>query len=49
MKKILNKLVGNSQKAYKPDRNIGEIVLNIFETVPITKYHKTPALIFLKP
>ena len=47
MKKLLHKLIGNRQKAYHSDRNIGEIVMDIIETIALTKYHKTPAIILL--
>ena len=47
MKKLLHKLIGNSQKAYQADKNIGEIVMDIIETIALTKYHKTPAIILL--
>ena len=45
MKKLLHKLIGNSQKAYQSDKNIGN-VMDIIETIALTKYHKTPAIIF---
>ena len=45
--KLLQKLIGNSQKAYQSDRNIEEIVIDIIETIALTKYHKTPAIILL--
>ena len=44
MKKLLHKLIGNSQKAYQSDKNIGEIVMDIIETIALTK---TPAIILL--
>ena len=47
MKKLLHKLIENSQKAYQSDKNIGEIVMNIIETIALTKYHKTLAIIIL--
>ena len=47
MKKLLHKLIGNSQKAYQADKNIGEIVMDIMGTIALTKYHKTPAIILL--
>ena len=47
MKKLLHKLIGNSQKAYQSDKNIGEIVLDIIETIALTKFHKTPSIILL--
>ena len=34
-------------KAYQSDRNIGEIVMDIIETIALTKYHKTPAITLL--
>ena len=44
--KLLHKLIGNSQKAYQSDKNIGN-VMDIIETIALTKYHKTPAIILL--
>ena len=37
MKKLLHKMIGNSQKAYQSDRNIGKIVMDMIETIALTK------------
>ena len=44
-KKLLPKLISSSQKAYQSDKNIGEILLDIMETISILRYHKKPAMI----
>ena len=47
MKKLLSKLISPSQKAYQNTANIGEIVLDILETIAINNYHKNPGIILL--
>ena len=36
----LKKLISQCQKAYQGEQNIGEILLNIFETISILNHHK---------
>ena len=40
MKKLLKKLISGCQKTYQNTANIGEILLDIFETIAICNYHK---------
>ena len=40
-------MISPNQKAYQSDKNIGEILLDIFETISILKHHKKPAMILL--
>ena len=47
MKKLLSKLISPSQKVYQNTANIGEIVLDIIETIAINNYHKNPGIILL--
>ena len=47
MKKLLSKLISGCQKAYQNTSNIGEIILDILETIAICNYHKKPAIILL--
>ena len=47
MKKLLSKLISGCQKAYQNTANIGEIILDIIETIAICNYHKKPAVILL--
>ena len=47
MKKLLSKLISPSQKAYQNTANIGEIVLDILETIAINNHHKNPGIILL--
>ena len=47
MKKLLIKLISSCQKAYQNTSNIGEIILDILETIALCNYHKKPAIILL--
>ena len=47
MKKLLGKLISGCQKAYQNTANIGEIILDIIETIAICNHHKKPAAILL--
>ena len=47
MKKLINKLISGCQKAYQNTANIGEILLDILETIAICNYHKKTAIILL--
>ena len=47
MKKLLVKLISGCQKAYQNTSNIGEIILDILETIAICNHHKKPAIILL--
>ena len=40
MKNLLSKLISGCQKAYQNTSNIGEIILDILETIAICNYHK---------
>jgi hypothetical protein len=47
MKNLLGKLICGCQKAYQNTANIGEIILDIIETIAICNHHKKPAAIIL--
>jgi hypothetical protein len=47
MKKLFEKLISGCQKAYQNTANIGEILLDILETIAICYYHKKTAIILL--
>ena len=47
MKDLLVKLISGCQKAYQNTANIGEIILDIIETLAICNHHKKPASILL--
>jgi hypothetical protein len=47
MKNLLGKLISGCQKAYQNTANIGEIILDIIETIAICNHHKKPAAIIL--
>ena len=47
MKKLLGKLISGCQKAYQNTYKIGEIILDIIETICLCNYHKKPAIILL--
>ena len=47
MKELLGKLISGCQKAYQNTANIGEIILDIIETIAICNHHKKPAAILL--
>ena len=40
MKKLLGKLISGCQKAYQNTSNIGEIILDIIETIALCNHHK---------
>jgi hypothetical protein len=47
MKKLLGKLISGCQKAYQNTANIGEIIMDILESIAICNHHKKPAVILL--
>ena len=47
MKLLLQKLISGCQKAYQNTANIGEIILDIVESIAICNHHKKPACILL--
>ena len=47
LKPLLGKLISGCQKAYTTTSNIGEIVLDIIETIAISNYEKNPGMILL--
>ena len=47
MKNLLIKLISGCQKAYQKTSNIGEIILDILETIALCNPHKKPAIILL--
>ena len=47
IKKHLGKLISICQKAYQNINKIGEIILDVLETISIRRYHKKPAMILL--
>ena len=47
MKLLLHKLISGCQKAYQNTANIGEIILDIVESIAICNHHKKPACILL--
>ena len=46
MKNLLVKLISGCQKAYQNTSNIGEIILDILETIALCNYQKTQQLYF---
>ena len=47
MKNLLTKLISGCQKAYQNTSNIGEIILDILETIALCNHHKKQAMILL--
>jgi hypothetical protein len=47
IKKHLSKLISGCQKAYQNTNNIGEIILDVLETIAISNFHKKPGMILL--
>ena len=45
MKLLLHKLISGCQKVYQNTANIGEIILDIVESIAICNHHKKPACI----
>jgi hypothetical protein len=43
----MNKLISGCQKAFQNTANIGEIILDILETIAICNHHMKPAAIIL--